>query len=55
MKSAIDRGVRPYGQNSWSGTLVAITGTSPGTLGTAVAQQPLRQVLGSLGLRARPH
>jgi chromate reductase, NAD(P)H dehydrogenase (quinone) len=50
MKNAIDWGARPYGQNSWSGKPVAITGTSPGALGTAVAQQHLRQVLGSLGM-----
>jgi chromate reductase len=50
MKNAIDWGARPYGQNSWSGKPAAITGTSPGALGTAVAQQHLRQVLGSLGM-----
>jgi chromate reductase len=49
LKNAIDWGARPYGQNSWSGKPVAITGTSPGAIGTAVAQQHLRQVLGVLG------
>src|SRR5262249_61642538 len=49
LKNAIDWGARPYGQNSWSGKPVAITGTSPGALGTAVAQLHLRQVLGTLG------
>jgi chromate reductase len=50
MKNAIDWGARPYGKNSWNGKPAAITGTSPGALGTAVAQQHLRQVLGSLGM-----
>jgi chromate reductase len=49
LKNAIDWGARPYGQNSWDGKLVAITGTSPGAIGTAVAQQHLRAVLGVLG------
>ena len=48
LKNAIDWGARPYGQNSWSGKSAAITGTSPGALGTAVAQH-LRRVLGTLG------
>jgi len=49
LKSAIDWGARPYGKNSWAGKPVAITGTSPGAIGTAVAQQHLRQILGILG------
>ncbi len=50
LKNAIDWGARPYGQNSWSGKLAAIVGTSPGTIGTALAQQHLRQILGVLGV-----
>src|SRR5712692_7476216 len=50
LKNAIDWGARPYGQNSWNAKPAAITGTSPGTLGTALAQQHLRQVLGVLGV-----
>jgi chromate reductase len=49
LKNAIDWGARPYGQNSWAGKVAAITGTSPGAMGTAVAQQHLRQILGNLG------
>src|SRR5262249_62239476 len=49
LKNAIDWGARPYGQNSWSGKPAAVTGTSPGALGTAMAQLHLRQVLGTLG------
>jgi len=49
LKNAIDWGARPYGQNSWNGKPAAITGTSPGALGTAAAQLHLRQVLGTLG------
>jgi chromate reductase len=49
LKSALDWGSRPYGQNSWAGKPAAITGTSPGAIATAVAQQHLRQILGVLG------
>jgi len=49
LKNAIDWGARPHGQSVWIGKPAAITGTSPGAIGTAVAQQHLRQVLGSLG------
>jgi len=50
LKNAIDWGARPYGQNSWNHKPAAITGTSPGAIGTAIAQQHLRQVLGNLGV-----
>ena len=49
LKNAIDWGARPYGRNSWAGKPVAITGTSPGAIATAIAQQHLRQILGDLG------
>jgi len=50
LKNAIDWGARPHGQNSWSGKPAAITGTSPGAIGTAVAQMHLRQILGILSV-----
>ena len=50
LKNAIDWGARPYGQNSWSRKPAAITGTSPGAIGTALAQVHLRQILGILGV-----
>jgi chromate reductase, NAD(P)H dehydrogenase (quinone) len=49
LKNAIDWGARPYGRNSWNGKPAAITGTSPGALGAALAQVHLRQILGTLG------
>jgi chromate reductase len=49
LKNAIDWGARPYGRNSWNGKPAAITGTSPGALGAALAQVHLRQILGALG------
>jgi len=49
LKNAIDWGTRPFGRNSWAGKSAAIIGTSPGAIGTALAQQHLRQVLGNLG------
>lgn len=42
IKNAIDWGTRPYGQNSWANLPAAITGTSSGAIGTAVAQTRLR-------------
>ncbi|MFY9896109.1 MAG: NADPH-dependent FMN reductase [Xanthobacteraceae bacterium] len=50
LKSAIDWGARPYGQNSWAGKPAFITGTSPGAIGSAIAQQHLRSVMVSLGV-----
>src|SRR5215475_16111736 len=50
LKNAIDWGTRPYGHNSWAGKPAAITGTSQGAAGTALAQQHLRQILGNLGV-----
>ena len=49
LKNAIDWGTRPYGHNAWADKPVAIIGASPGAIGTAAAQQHLRQVLGNLG------
>lgn len=49
LKNAIDWGARPYGQSVWIGKPAAITGTSPGAIGTAIAQQHLRQVVANLG------
>jgi chromate reductase len=50
LKSAIDWGSRPWGKNSWIGKLAAVTGATPGTVGTAVVQQHLRAILGDLGV-----
>src|SRR5688572_29118667 len=45
LKNAIDWASRPYGQNSFTRKPSAVIGTSPGSIGTAVAQQQLRSVL----------
>jgi chromate reductase, NAD(P)H dehydrogenase (quinone) len=50
LKNAIDWGARPWGKNSWTGKLAAVTGTSPGAISTAMAQQHLRQILGAQGV-----
>jgi chromate reductase len=47
LKNAIDWGGPAARQNVWAGKPVLLTGTSPGAIGTALAQQHLRQVLGS--------
>ena len=45
LKNAIDWASRPYGQNAFSRKPSAIIGTSPGKIGTAIAQQHLRSIL----------
>src|SRR5690349_12335191 len=45
LKNAIDWASRPYGQNSFSRKPSAVIETSPGAIGTAIAQQHLRSVL----------
>ena len=50
VKNVVDWGTRPYGKNSWSGKPGAIVGTSPGAIGTAVAQSHLRSVLVGCGV-----
>lgn len=45
LKNAIDWASRPWGQNSFARKPSAVIGTSPGAIGTAVAQQQLRSVL----------
>lgn len=49
LKNAIDWGSKPMDKNVWRDKPIAIAGTSPGNIGTAVGQQHLRQVLGILG------
>lgn len=50
LKNAIDWGARPWGKNSWPGKPAFITGTSPGAIGSALAQQHLRSVMTGLGM-----
>lgn len=49
LKNAIDWGSKPRDENVWRGKPAAITGASPGAIGSAAAQQHLRQILGNLG------
>ncbi|MGH8198380.1 MAG: NADPH-dependent FMN reductase [Steroidobacteraceae bacterium] len=46
LKNAIDWASRPYGKNSFRRKPATVIGTSPGRIGTAIAQQQLRSVLG---------
>jgi chromate reductase len=50
LKNAVDWGARPYGKNSWVGKPAFITGTSPGAIGSALAQHHLRSVMTGLGM-----
>lgn len=48
LKNAIDHASRPYGQSAWSGKPAGVIGVSIGAIGTAMAQQHLRNVLAYL-------
>jgi chromate reductase len=50
LKNAIDWGMRPWGKTSWPNKPAAVTGTSPGAIGSAIVQQHLKAVLGAQGL-----
>ena len=45
LKNAIDWASRPYGTNAFARKPSAVIGTSPGAIGTAVAQLHLRSIL----------
>lgn len=45
LKNAIDWASRPWGHNSFARKPSGIVGTSPGKIGTAVAQQHLRSIM----------
>jgi chromate reductase len=48
LKNAIDHASRPYGQSVWGGKPAGVIGVSVGAIGTALAQQHLRNVLAYL-------
>jgi chromate reductase len=48
LKNAIDIASRPYGQSVWAGKPAGVLGVSVGAIGTALAQQHLRNVLAYL-------
>jgi chromate reductase, NAD(P)H dehydrogenase (quinone) len=45
LKNAIDWASRPWGQNSFTRKPSAVIGTSPGKIGTAIAQTHLRSIM----------
>ena len=48
LKNALDHASRPYGQNAWAGKPAGVLGASVGAIGSAMAQQHLRNVLAYL-------
>ena len=48
LKNALDHASRPYGQSVWGGKPVGVVGVSVGAIGTALAQQHLRNILAYL-------
>ena len=48
LKNAIDHAARPYRQSAWAGKPAGVIGASVGAIGSALAQQHLRNVLAYL-------
>jgi chromate reductase len=48
LKNAIDHASRPWGQSVWTGKPAGVLGVSVGVIGTALAQQHLRNILAYL-------
>jgi chromate reductase, NAD(P)H dehydrogenase (quinone) len=48
LKNAIDHASRPYGQSVWGGKPAGVIGVSVGAIGSALAQQHLRNILAYL-------
>ncbi|SPP31554.1 Chromate reductase [Arsenophonus endosymbiont of Aleurodicus floccissimus] len=45
LKNALDQGSRPYGKNVWAQKPTGVIGISPSSMGSALSQQHLRNVL----------
>lgn len=50
LKNALDAASRPYGQSAWARKPAGVLGVSVGAIGTAMAQQHLRNVLAYLDM-----
>lgn len=50
LKNALDNASRPYGDSAWAGKPAGMLGVSIGQIGTAVAQQHLRDMLAYLDM-----
>ncbi len=54
LKNAIDVASRPYGDSAFAGKPAAVIGASVGAIGTALAQQHLRNILSYLDMAVLP-
>lgn len=54
LKNAIDWGSKPMDKSVWRDLPIAMTGASPGSMGTALAQQHLRQILSIVSAHVLP-
>jgi chromate reductase, NAD(P)H dehydrogenase (quinone) len=50
LKNAIDHASRPYGHSAWDGKPAGVIGASIGAVGSGIAQQHLRGILGYLNM-----
>lgn len=55
LKNAIGWASMPFGESAWTGKPAAVMGASIGSMGTARAQQHLRQILATLDMPAVNH
>jgi chromate reductase, NAD(P)H dehydrogenase (quinone) len=50
LKNALDHASRPYGKSVWAGKPAGVMGAAGGAIGTALAQQHLRNILAYLDM-----
>ena len=50
LKNALDHASRPWGESVWQGKPAGVIGVAAGAIGTAMAQQHLRNVLAALNM-----
>lgn len=50
LKNAFEWGSRPYGESIWAGIPAGLVGASPGAIGSAMAQQHVRNVMSFLDM-----
>ncbi len=50
LKNALDQGSRPYGTSAWAGKPAGVIGVAGGAIGTALAQQHLRNIIAYLDM-----
>lgn len=55
LKNALDHASRPWGESVWQGKPAGVIGVAGGAIGTAMAQQHLRNILAALNMPTMGH